>query len=525
MEQDRSGIAVIGTGYWGRNLVRNFHRLGALQMICDRDSTVAASMAEQYPGVEWCSSPHQIYQDRKIAGIVIATPAETHFPIAREALLAGKHIYVEKPFVLNEDEGAELIRLARQKKLLLMVGHIMHYHPAFIRLCQMIKQGELGRINYIYSNRLNLGKVRREENILWSFAPHDISMILALAEEFPESVSATGGNYLHRKIADVTTSHLNFPSGLKAHIFVSWLHPFKEQKLVVVGDQKMAVFDDTQPWEKKLLLFPHQIGWSGNSPIVNKMEAEHVPLKASEPLQKECEHFLQCINEGSQPVSDGKEGLGVLKVLHACQNSLDMQGASIHINPKNDNGPQQSYFVHPNSVIDTQVKIGQGTKIWHFSHILPGTKIGERCNIGQNVVAGPNVTIGNGCKVQNNVSIYSGVTLEDNVFCGPSAVFTNVHNPRSHIRRMKEIRPTLVKTGATLGANCTIVCGNAIGRYAFIGAGAVVTKDVPDHALVYGNPATQAGWMCECGHSLQDSLRCAECGTRYIKNDSGLKKT
>ena len=169
--------------------------------------------------------------------------------------------------MLDEKEGEELIELASTHNKTLMVGHLLQYHPVFARLKDLALSGELGKINYIYSNRLNLGKIRREENILWSFAPHDISMILALACEEPEYVHATGGSYLHRKIPDVTTTHMEFHSGLRAHIFVSWLHPFKEQKLVVVGDRKMAVFDDTMPWQDKLLLLPSQ----------NKM-AEQCPL-------------------------------------------------------------------------------------------------------------------------------------------------------------------------------------------------------------------------------------------------------
>lgn len=178
------------------------------------------------------------------------------------------------------------------------------------------------------------------------------------------------------------------------------------------------------------------------------------------------------------------------------------------------------WFAHETAWIDNGVRIGNGTRIWHFSHVMSGSVIGENCNIGQNVVIGPDAVMGNGCKVQNNVSVYKGVTLEDDVFCGPSMVFTNVFNPRAHIRRMDEARPTLVKKGASLGANCTIVCGTTIGRYAFVGAGAVVTRDVPDHALIYGNPARQHGWVCQCGEKLDEDLVCPACGQEYTPGSS-----
>lgn len=184
---------------------------------------------------------------------------------------------------------------------------------------------------------------------------------------------------------------------------------------------------------------------------------------------------------------------------------------------------ESTYFAHTSACVDEGVSIGSDTKIWHFSHIMKGTTLGANCNIGQNVVIGPDVVVGNGCKIQNNVSVYKGVTLEDDVFCGPSMVFTNVFNPRANIRRMDEARPTLVKRGASLGANSTIVCGISVGSFAFVGAGAVVTRDVPDHALVYGNPAKLRGWVCECGEKLGSDLSCPACGKKYIRAGDGLK--
>jgi UDP-2-acetamido-3-amino-2,3-dideoxy-glucuronate N-acetyltransferase len=557
MSVDDIKVAVIGSGYWGKNLVRNYYELKALKLICDKNESLLASFKAQYDGIDTCMALNDVASREDIHAVVIATPAETHFDLAREILFAGKHLYVEKPLVLQEEQAQELIRLAEERNLVLMVGHLLQYHPVFMRLKDIAASGMLGRINYIYSHRLNLGKIRREENILWSFAPHDISMILSLAGEEPESVLATGGNYLHRKIADVTTTHLEFPSGLRAHIFVSWLHPFKVQQLVVVGDRKMAVFDDTRGWPDKLLLFPHEIRWQNNIPVPAKADPERVDIPEAEPLRLECEHFLQCIATGKKAITDGREGLRVLRILNASQRSLDENGRKICITdftgrravpeavrkmgrttatsseysqvvvpyPSTDGSAfpaLDSYFVHDTAVVDNDVVIGNGAKIWHFSHILSGSHIGERCNIGQNVVIGPEVSIGAGCKVQNNVSVYKGVTIEEDVFCGPSMVFTNVFNPRAHVCRMEELRPTLVKKGASLGANCTIVCGVTIGRYAFVGAGAVVTKDVPDYALVVGNPARQIGWMCECGEKLNAEFKCTKCGKRFHRLEDSL---
>lgn len=535
-------VAVIGAGYWGKNLVRNLHQMGALKLVCDKSEVLLTKLEGCYPGLETCLALSEVLSREDINSVVIATPAETHYTSAREALLAGKHVYVEKPMALREDHGEELIALAKERTRVLMVGHLLQYHPAFVRLKKLASEGELGRINYIYSHRLNLGKIRREESILWSFAPHDISMILSLAGEEPESVSATGGNYLHRKIADVTTTHLEFPSGTQAHIFVSWLHPFKEQKLVVVGDRKMAVFDDTQDWSDKLLLFPHEIKWESYIPVPAKAEPERLDIPEAEPLRLECEEFLRCISNGQQPVTNGPEGLRVLRILNASQRSLDNNGAKVYLTDvSNDQktvkaktlsiqdqvssitGPPD-YFIHDTSVIDENVSIGSGTKIWHFSHILSGSKIGSNCNMGQNVVIGPDVSIGANCKIQNNVTVYKGVTLEDGVFCGPSMVFTNVYNPRAEIRKMDQVKPTLVKKGATIGANATIICGTTLGEYCFIGAAAVVTRDIPDHALVAGNPAKQMGWMCECGERLTENLECLSCNKRFERKGDGIKQ-
>jgi len=497
-------IGVIGTGYWGKNLVRNYNDLGALHTICDNNPVVVQSFLEKYKGITGVTSYSDVLQNKVIDAIVIATPAETHFTLAQEALLAGKDVYIEKPLCLAEREGKKLNDIADRHKRILMTGHLLWYHPAVLKLKKMIRAGELGRIRYIYSNRLNLGKLRREENVLWSFAPHDISVILGLIDEMPGFVMSQGGNYLHRQIADTTVTLLDFPSGVKAHIFVSWLHPFKEQKLVVVGDKQMAVFDDTVVWPEKLTVYPHSVEWNDNIPVANKAEARFVEITEEEPLRAECAHFLNCIENRKIPRTDGEEGLRVLQVLNCCQESLE-KNSRVVLDPQKQT-QSRKFFAHESAEIDQDVSIGKGTKIWHFSHLLNGCNIGKNCSIGQNVVVGGNVTIGDNCKIQNNVSIYDGVTLEDNVFCGPSMVFTNVFNPRCEFSRKDEYKDTVVKKGATIGANATVVCGIVVGEYAFIGAGAVVTADVKPFALMTGNPARHVGWMSRFGKRLDIPL-------------------
>ena len=518
-------VAVVGIGYWGKNLVRNFHELGALAMLCDGERSVEERCGNEYKSVSFCGDFSVVLSDPSISAIALATPATTHYEMAKAALEAGKDVFVEKPLAIDVKQGEDLVNLAAAQHRVLMVGHILRYHPAILKLQQLIQDGALGQINYLYSNRLNIGKIRTEENILWSFAPHDISVILSLLNEMPNRVFCQGGAYLNRQIFDVTLSQFDFPSGVQAHIFVSWLHPVKEQRLVVVGSEKMAVFDDTA--EDKLVLYPHKVKWQNRVPTAVKANGEIVKLENREPLRAECQHFLDCVESRTSPVSDGAEGLRVLRVLDACQRSLLSGGVAVEPSGSLSEKERPPYFVHESAYVDDGAQVGAGTKIWHFSHIMKGARIGERSIIGQNVNVDGGAIVGSNVKIQNNVSVYAGVVIEDDVFLGPSCVLTNVSNPRAEVNRHSLYEITRLKRGCTVGANATIVCGITIGRYAFVGAGSVVTKSVPDFALVVGNPARHIGWMSRHGHRLDsvDShgvMRCPESGYRYQQTDAGV---
>lgn len=320
-------VAVVGCGYWGKNLVRNFNQLDALAMVCDATPAGRALAAEIAPGVEVTGSVEQVLSSQ-VAGLVIATPAETHFSLARQGLQAGKDVLVEKPLALTYEQGLELVRLAEQYGRVLMVGHVLEYHPAVVRLLELVRSGQLGKIQYIYSNRLSLGKVRREENILWSFAPHDIAVILRLTGNLPFQVVACGGSYVQPNIADVTVTNLLFDNGVRAHIHVSWLHPFKEQRLVVIGSRQMASFDDVA---KRLVLYDQRVEVKEGEPLPVKGYGQEVVFAADEPLRLECQAFLQAMVTRQPPLTDGYSGLRVLKVLQAAQRSLIMNGTLVEL--------------------------------------------------------------------------------------------------------------------------------------------------------------------------------------------------
>ena len=323
-------IAVLGCGYWGRNLVRTFHSLGVLHRVCDAASAGRDQAELLAPGVpKGTCLDDALTPD--IDAVVIATPAETHFSLVEAALLADKHVFVEKPMALRLEEATDLCALAAARGRILMVGHVLEYHPAIECLRDMLLRRELGDLQYVYSNRLNLGKVRREENILWSFAPHDVAVILRLVGAMPTHVTCSGGAYVQSNIADVTVTNLEFASGVRAHIFVSWLHPFKEQRLVLVGSRAMASFDDVA---KKLVLYDRRVEMHDREPVSVQGVGTPIEFSQEEPLRRECAAFVEAVNSGEPPLTDGDSGMRTLQVLSAAQRSLQHNGQAIDLDPE-----------------------------------------------------------------------------------------------------------------------------------------------------------------------------------------------
>lgn len=315
----KKNIAVVGCGYWGKNLVRNFSELEVLSSICDPDTEIANKYAGQYNVKN--SSFIEIINDVNIKGVVLAVPAPLHASMAIEAMNKGKHVFVEKPLAMNVTEAELMITTAKKNGVKLMVGHLLQYHPIFKTIRKIVNADEIGELNYIYSNRLSFGKIRTKEDIIWSFAPHDISMILSLAGQDPEFIITKSTSIIQKNIADTATIHMEFKSGLKSHISVSWLHPYKEHKLVVSGKSAMLVFDDTKPWNEKLALYPYEVVSSKGIINLKKSDVKYLEVPEEEPLKNECQDFIDVVEKNIKPMTDGDEGLRVVKVLSAASKS------------------------------------------------------------------------------------------------------------------------------------------------------------------------------------------------------------
>jgi predicted dehydrogenase len=333
-------IGVLGAGNWGRNIVRTIAELGVLDVVADPSDACLKASEAVAKGARLVRDAAEVLRDPRVDAVAIATPAETHSRVALDAIAAGKDVFVEKPLALRVEDGMRVVEAARKAKRILMVGHLLEYHPAFLELRRLVAAGELGTLRYVHSTRLSLGKVRREENVLWSFAPHDIAMILRLVGELPFEVATAGGAYVQPNIADTTVTQLLFDNGVRAHVYVSWLHPFKEQRLVVVGSKRMAVLDDVAV-EHKLVLHDQRVELRDGELNYVRGSGTPIPVATGQPLRAELEQFVQCVERRTNPLTDGPSAMRVLSVLQAAQRSLITNGQPVPLSPPSWAGAQE----------------------------------------------------------------------------------------------------------------------------------------------------------------------------------------
>jgi predicted dehydrogenase len=332
----RLGIA--GLGYWGSNIARNLAALPDCELAwcCDTDAERRERMRAGAPGARLTADLGEMLADESVDAVAVATPVSTHAALAELVLASGRHCFVEKPLACDVAAAERLVGLAAEQERVLMVGHLLAYHPALVALRAMCEDGELGEIRYVYSQRLNLGRLRADENALWSLGAHDVSAILALTGELPVRVSARGESYVRDGVEDVVFAHLGFAGGLAAHIHVSWLDPRKERRLTVVGSRRMATFDDMEP-ERTLTVYDKGFDPDGaiEGDYVARSGEQHSPaISRREPLRIELEHFLECLRDGTTPRTGGLEGLRVVRVLEALQESLDAGGETVALAPR-----------------------------------------------------------------------------------------------------------------------------------------------------------------------------------------------
>jgi UDP-2-acetamido-3-amino-2,3-dideoxy-glucuronate N-acetyltransferase len=513
-------IALLGHGRWGKNHARVLHELGVLSAICDPSIGSQDGLRERFPGVALVDRV-ELLDDVALDGVVLATPAATHAVLARRFLERGVHVLVEKPLALELAEGLGLVQLARAKKRVLQVGHILEYHPVRRQIAGLVAEGVLGELLSARLVRTNLGTIRNEEDVLFSFSPHDIAFALELGGGLPAAVNADGLDLLDRGLADSASATLYFERPrFRVQLQASWLEPIKEHRALLVGTKGMLEWVDTKGKQSLTLFRTSLAEGADRCPTVSLDSRESLPLANGEPLKLELLDFIACITQHGEPRSSGKSGADVLAVLDACARSISQQRrVEVSVTATDS-------FVHETAIVHPSTTLGKGTKIWHHCHVMGNTTIGDNVSLGQNGFVASRVTIGNGTRIQNNVSLYEGVELGEDVFVGPSAVFTNVRFPRAFVSRKDEYEHTKVSRGATIGANSTIVCGVKIGEYAFVAAGAVVTKEVPPHVLVEGVPAVRAGFMCRCGERLhflgREETNCRRCHQLYRKEGSGI---
>lgn len=492
-------LAVVGGGYWGRNLIREFYALNVLKIICDIDDSTFEFYREKYPEVIVTKDWAMVLQDSNINSVCISIPEIYHYEYAKSAILAGKDVFLEKPMCLTVAEAEDLHRIVTASDRILMVGLVFNYHPAFVKMRHLVKTGLIGKIQHVMSNRTAFGVYKPETGLIWDLGVHDVSFISSLLDDYkPDVVSCQKAGHLvnHNNQDSIRMTMYYEKLDVYAEIYVSRLHPVPDKRIIIIGTDGIFVFDLN---DKQLLLFESRQNINkaiSTRTLFDNVEPQNIPYDTTSALECECRTFIECCRTRTQPITDSMESLRVIKILTQFENS----GTKYSVN-------MNDVYINPTAMVQSGAKIGSGTKIWHWCHIMQAI-IGKDCNIGQCCFIESGVQLGNRVRVKNNISLYDGVVCEDDVFLGPSCVFTNDLFPRNRsICPPKAIRQTYIETGASIGANATIVCGNRLGKYCLIGAGSVVIHDVKPYALMVGNPARQIGWVSKFGTKLKLPLK------------------
>ena len=502
----KMNIGVIGCGYWGPNLIRNLKEISEanLDYICDIDGNKLIAMKKKYPSLKITKDYQMILNDSSIDAVVIALPVSKHYSIAKEALLKNKHVLVEKPLTASVSESEELVRIAKEKGLVLMVDHTFEYSPAINKMKQIIESGELGDIYYIKTEWLNLGLLQPNVNVVWDLATHIISIVNYITGLAPLSVNANAKGYLREEIQEIAQAKIKYPKNISVYITVSWLEPKKTRQVTIVGSKKMLIYDLTNE-EEPLKIYDKGVSIIQEATDIRPSKMEYrfgdiysPHIKNAEPLSIMCSHFIECIKNNTTPLSDGESGLRVVRVLEAMEQSIQENGKEIILG-NNINNVKKNFlkFEQKNeNPSELGVKLANNVKIFQPNLTnLYGCEIGENTKIGAFVEIQKNAKIGKNCKISSHSFVCEGVIIEDEVFIGHGVIFINDKYPQSTTNGKLQtendwkVVPTFVKKGASIGSNATILCGVTIGENAIVGAGSVVTKDVLPNTVVAGNPA------------------------------------
>jgi UDP-2-acetamido-3-amino-2,3-dideoxy-glucuronate N-acetyltransferase len=466
-------FALIGCGYWGIKIMRTLkHQIGT---VCENRPDIIDLIKEEFRGVSIEPDWQKLLKNDGIKNVMIALPAELHFKFAKDALLANKNVFVEKPLSIHLSEVEELVKLAEQKGLILMMGHLLHYHPHLNQIKKMVKSGEIGRVLQIRARRMSYGIFRKYDNVLWTVGIHDLSWILSLIDLQSITHSTLKGsnltNHSNLDMADVT---LTTNDGIDVSVSCNWISPHKEQSLVIYGTEGVIYADDVK---KEFFSMDYQ----GNKTSIEPGE-QYLPLAI------ECHHFVTCCQTNQEPDTSARRVYPVYQLLDRLERQWQ--------------GESANHFAHPTATIDAGVKIGQGSKIWHHCHLSNDSSIGRDCSLGQNVYLGDQVVLGDRCRLQNNANVYSGTIAGSDVFFGPNCVITNDKHPRIGFSLNGEYVRTTIEDHVSIGAGAIIIAGVKLGRGAMIGAGAVVTRDVEPYTLVVGNPARRIADIDEEGKRI-----------------------